>query len=201
MYQDRSPIIDFYPTDFKIDMNGKKFEWMGVALLPFVDEERLKRTLKKVYNNLTLDEQRRNTRGENLLFISRHNELYPKFSQHNPINFKTITFGKGFSGAYMVDDLSPINVDELYKSPIPNELHHLKRVNAVSFRYRDHKFPDNHIFISKLLPGAKLPPKVGLTLRNKSDGRNGRGGSHGVYGVRPGKYPSYILGLLRVSIF
>merc|ERR1719220_142939 len=47
MHQDRSPIIDFYPTDFKIDMNGKKFEWMGVALLPFVDEPRLKRALKK----------------------------------------------------------------------------------------------------------------------------------------------------------
>ena len=51
MYQEESPLIDFYPSDFKVDLNGKKFEWMGVALLPFVDEERLKRVLKKVYRD------------------------------------------------------------------------------------------------------------------------------------------------------
>ena len=79
MWQDSSPIIDFYPSDFKIDMNGKKFEWMGVALLPFVDEARLKRALAKIYPTLTADEKRRNARGENLIFISKHNQLFEKF--------------------------------------------------------------------------------------------------------------------------
>ncbi|KAH9397571.1 5'-3' exoribonuclease 2 [Tyrophagus putrescentiae] len=45
MSSNSSPIIDFYPTAFSIDLNGKKAAWMGVALLPFIDEERLFRAL------------------------------------------------------------------------------------------------------------------------------------------------------------
>lgn len=53
----QSPIIDFYPEDFKIDLNGKKFAWQGVALLPFVDETRLKRGLLPLLDKLTDDER------------------------------------------------------------------------------------------------------------------------------------------------
>lgn len=55
-----SPIIDFYPEDFKIDLNGKKFAWQGVALLPFVDEERLHKALEPLYDELTEDEGYKN---------------------------------------------------------------------------------------------------------------------------------------------
>ena len=51
-----SPIIDFYPVDFRIDLNGKKYAWQGVALLPFVDEKRLLKCLHEVYPKLTDDE-------------------------------------------------------------------------------------------------------------------------------------------------
>lgn len=53
MNEPKSTIIDFYPEDFKIDLNGKKFAWQGVALLPFVDEKRLFKALKPYYNRLT----------------------------------------------------------------------------------------------------------------------------------------------------
>lgn len=53
VFNQNSTIIDFYPEDFKIDLNGKTFAWQGVALLPFVDEKRLIKTVKPYYDMLT----------------------------------------------------------------------------------------------------------------------------------------------------
>lgn len=33
-----SPIIDYYPTDFTCDLNGKQQEWEAVVLIPFINE-------------------------------------------------------------------------------------------------------------------------------------------------------------------
>lgn len=41
MVDPESEIIDFYPTDFHVDLKGKKFAWLGEVILPFIDEERL----------------------------------------------------------------------------------------------------------------------------------------------------------------
>jgi len=38
MYEPDSPIIDFYPTSFRIDLNGKKFAWMGKLKLKVEQE-------------------------------------------------------------------------------------------------------------------------------------------------------------------
>ena len=62
-------IIDFYPQDFKIDLNGKKYAWQGVALLPFVDEVRLKAALNPLKDQLTPAEIERNVRGDDRLYI------------------------------------------------------------------------------------------------------------------------------------
>ncbi len=58
LFEQDSPIIDFYPSNFKIDLNGKKYAWQGVALLPFVEEKRLWAALETVYPDLTEEESK-----------------------------------------------------------------------------------------------------------------------------------------------
>ena len=69
MIDPEAKIIDFYPEDFKIDLNGKKYAWQGVALLPFVDETRLKSALNPLRQKLTPAEIERNVRGDDRLYI------------------------------------------------------------------------------------------------------------------------------------
>lgn len=41
LVEENSPIINYYPQDFKTDLNGKRQEWEAVVLIPFIDEKLL----------------------------------------------------------------------------------------------------------------------------------------------------------------
>jgi len=76
MSDPNSEIIDFYPEDFAVDLNGKKFAWQGVVLLPFIDENRLLAAMEKRYPLLSEDEKIRNTIGHDVLLLSDGHPLY-----------------------------------------------------------------------------------------------------------------------------
>lgn len=65
-----SPIIEFYPMNLEVDMNMKKNPWEGINLLPFIDVDLLKETIKKHCqdNSLTPEERSRNTTGHVYVF-------------------------------------------------------------------------------------------------------------------------------------
>lgn len=68
MTEASSPIKEFYPDSFEIDMNGKKSPWEGIALIPFIDETRLLTALDSVKTPLTEEENARNTPGKEYVF-------------------------------------------------------------------------------------------------------------------------------------
>ncbi|KHJ96921.1 XRN 5'-3' exonuclease [Oesophagostomum dentatum] len=68
MCNKESPIADFYPTDFKTDLNGKKNDWEAVVLIPFIEEARLLDAVKSKMPLLTPEENARNSVGDVLLY-------------------------------------------------------------------------------------------------------------------------------------
>jgi 5'-3' exoribonuclease 2 len=82
MVHPSSPIIDFYPIDFRNDLNGKKFIWQAIALLPFIDAKRLRTALEPLALTLTEEETERNTHGSELLFASGRTPLGAHMTQH-----------------------------------------------------------------------------------------------------------------------
>lgn len=83
MTNDNSEIIDFYPEDFEVDLNGKKMAWQGVALLPFIDMPRLLTAMDKKYLLMNPEDLARNEMGKDVLIIAdSHPELYDEIITH-----------------------------------------------------------------------------------------------------------------------
>ncbi|CAE7059562.1 unnamed protein product [Rhizoctonia solani] len=211
MTEEDSPIIDFYPTEFEIDMNGKKMSWQGVALLPFIDEKRLLGAMAERYPRLTDDEVCRNKWGCNHIYVSDGNDLYDFFcglytkrKSEKPIPLDT-RLSRGISGTVLYD---PSCVPESsYPSPLtrvglPDIV--ANRTLSAQFYYPRQITPHRSV----LLPGVKLAPKIlgqsdaehvmrgGESRRGRGRG-GGRGGpprdagfvsSTGGYSDRPGAY-------------
>ncbi|BFZ54561.1 exonuclease II Exo2 [Savitreella phatthalungensis] len=79
MTEDVSPIKDFYPNDFPLDMNGKKADWEAVVKIPFIDESRLLSAMRTKEARLTAEERSRNVFGDPIEFVYDGNfdNIYP----------------------------------------------------------------------------------------------------------------------------
>ncbi|CAH1180824.1 unnamed protein product [Phyllotreta striolata] len=157
-----SSIIDFYPEDFKIDLNGKKFAWQGVALLPFVDETRLFKALEPYYEKLSDDELRRNVRGDDRLYVmpknSGYDTLINMYKQKLDDDTQYSITIDGMTGTVLISD---VNVEEggLLESPV-TDLQPITDNAVCCVRYRDPQYPKGYVFLAKRLKGAKDPPRV-----------------------------------------
>jgi 5'-3' exoribonuclease 2 len=162
-----SPIIDFYPLDFCVDLNGKRQAWQGVALLPFVDENRLHRTLEHVYSTLTNEERKRNKRDYDRLYIHSENlcydylkELYVpggnEITRRNPLDMPTMLSG-GFAGRIWPDDDEEITpIGEQIKAPLPN-CEDILNNHVICVKYQDLAYDDDYLFKAKLLENVAIP--------------------------------------------
>ncbi|XP_028906650.1 5'-3' exoribonuclease 1 isoform X2 [Ornithorhynchus anatinus] len=89
MTSEDSPIIEYYPTDFKTDLNGKQQEWEAVVLIPFIDENRLLQAMEPCNKNLKKEEETRNRHSE-CLMCSYDKELEFRYLSPWPEKFPAI---------------------------------------------------------------------------------------------------------------
>ncbi|XP_035277736.1 5'-3' exoribonuclease 1 isoform X2 [Anguilla anguilla] len=68
MTAESSPIIEYYPLDFKTDLNGKQQEWEAVVLIPFIDETRLLAAMEPYSALMSAGEKARNRHTECALY-------------------------------------------------------------------------------------------------------------------------------------
>ncbi|TMW45553.1 hypothetical protein DOY81_009367 [Sarcophaga bullata] len=174
MHDPHSDIIDFYPEDFKIDLNGKKFAWQGVALLPFVDENRLFKALKPYYGLLTEEEVKRNKQGDSKLYIGRGNAAYKTLSAYytgkafkkNPEIPITMD---GMRGVILKAEENVPNKGTLH-SPIMG-LYDITDNYVITVSYRNPEYDEDFVFPAVRLANAVDPPNI---LAPESRGSNYR---------------------------
>ncbi|KAJ9615897.1 5'-3' exoribonuclease 2 [Cladophialophora chaetospira] len=166
MTEPDSDIIDFYPEDFDLDLNGAKQSWKAVILLPFIDEKRLLKAMATKYPLLSAEEHARNERGHEALIISDQNELYEQLA----LKF----YSKKSKDASKTAKLS-MQKSLLAGDVIKNDdfLPHMDLVGPQSDIKLDPEVDDDrsmslffvmppptHVHKSMLFPGVVLPPAV-----------------------------------------
>ncbi|XP_056686265.1 5'-3' exoribonuclease 3 isoform X2 [Spinacia oleracea] len=73
MTESSSDIIEFYPNDFEVDLDGKRFLWQGICKLPFIEQEKLVAVTKQVEQKVKDSEAARNVETTDKLLIRASN--------------------------------------------------------------------------------------------------------------------------------
>ncbi|KAG7029973.1 5'-3' exoribonuclease 3, partial [Cucurbita argyrosperma subsp. argyrosperma] len=166
MTDQNSPIVDFYPNDFEVDMNGKRFSWQGIAKLPFIDETRLLAEVEKVEHTLTQEEVRRNSVMFDMLFVTSSHPLSVSIyslndrrkltgRKRNRVKEKiNPELSEGMNG-YLFPcsgELCP----QIFRSPVEG-MEDIMNNQVICAIYR---LPDPHKHITKPPAGVNFPPRT-----------------------------------------
>lgn len=165
MIDPSSEVIDFYPTDFDVDLNGKKQAWQGVILLPFIDETRLLEALEKVYPELDPQDRQMNLRGQDRVFFSLFHPACGRLLEALDDDRHRVPLDPQQTGGlagYIQRDVDFPEPGETYESPlIENGCPSISDTTVACFIYYVPYHDRQHLrHKALLLPETEIPPRT-----------------------------------------
>lgn len=80
-----SPIRHFYPLEFKIDLSGKRKEWEGKVILPFINQEEFDRVYMTHISSVSEKDLKRNIPGRTFVYSYSVDTCYTFRSYYSDI--------------------------------------------------------------------------------------------------------------------
>jgi 5'-3' exonuclease len=71
MLNPNSPLVEFYPSDFEIDLSGKRTEWEGIAILPIIEIDILRLAYQQLANKIESKDWKPNRKETTLRIVKR----------------------------------------------------------------------------------------------------------------------------------
>ncbi|TKY67031.1 5'-3' exoribonuclease 3 [Spatholobus suberectus] len=150
MLDENSRIFDFYPQDFEVDTEGKRFTWQGICKLPWIDDGRLVAETRELKNELSENEAIRNSVKSDSLFVRRASKLAEKIGSLSPINKLDTRISDGIGGI--------ISLCHNFVGKPSSDICDNKEEDCVLCVY--YELPDGSNHIPRLLSGVNLPEKT-----------------------------------------